>query len=98
MLSTDVLTVSWLYKDGVKAGRAEGKVEGKVEGKAEGKTEGKRESFRLALSAKFPDLGPLPEIDGIDCPETLDQLLLAVVNAKTGDDVRTAVQSAVRVN
>jgi hypothetical protein len=55
MFSKDLFTETWLYKDRVKAGRKEGK--------AQGKAEGKRESFRLALSAKFPDLGPLPEID-----------------------------------
>jgi hypothetical protein len=70
------------YKDGVK----------------EGKAEGKRGGLRLVLNEKFPALDPLPEIDQITSTEALDQLLIAILRAKTEEDVRTAVQSALRLN
>lgn len=89
-LSTDLFTDSWLYKDGV--------AEGEAKGRAEGETTALRKSVRAVLTNRFPDLGTLPEIDGIDHPEVLNRLLLAILDSKTADDARAAVEAALRVN
>jgi hypothetical protein len=90
MLDTELFVDTWLYKDGVKAG--------KVEGKAEGKVEGEREAVRTLLSARFPSLLPMPELDRIASTQALKQVLLAVADAKTEDDVHIAVEAALCVN
>ena len=99
MLSTEVLKVSWLYKDGVKEGRKrgrkdgrkEGRQEGRQEGLQEGKLAGKRESLRLALDSRFPSIGTLPQLDHIDRLEVIDQLLAAVLKARSLKEVRAAI-------
>jgi hypothetical protein len=94
MLSTDLFTESWLYKDGLAAGE----VKGKAEGKAEGLIDGKRAALRLALKKRFPAMEPPPEIDQVERSEALDELLLAILDAQSVDDARAAVQTALRVN
>jgi hypothetical protein len=89
MLSTEVLKVSWLYKDGVK----DGQKQGRKAGRKEGRLESKREWLRLTAQSRFPGIGPLPELDRIDQPEVFDQLLLVVLNAASADEVRAAVRS-----
>jgi hypothetical protein len=90
MLDTELFKDTWLYKDGVKAGRKQGK--------AEGQLEGKREMLRKTLRAKFPAVRELPEIDQVVTAGVFDDLLLAIFNAKGEDDVRAAIQAAIRVN
>jgi hypothetical protein len=90
MLSTELFVDSWLYKDGVAAGE--------VKGKAEGELSGKRAMVRLALQGKFPSFGTIPEIDRIDLPEALDHLMLAILNTQSVEEVRAAIQTALRVN
>jgi predicted transposase YdaD len=94
MLSTDLFTESWLYKDGEAAGRAAGRAEGEAKGEAKGK----RASLLLALKHKFPAIAPPPEISQIDSSEELDQLLVAILEAHNADEARAAIQAAVRVN
>jgi len=84
-LSTDLFVDSWLYKDGVAAGKAEGKAEGEVEGK--------RGSVRSVLRRRFPELAELPEIEQIASCDAIDQLLLAVIDARTPDEVYLAVRT-----
>jgi predicted transposase YdaD len=95
MLPTEALKVSWLYKDGVKAGRQRGLKKGLERGLERGRLAAKRESLRLAIEKRFPAIGPLPQIDVIAPPEVLDQLLLAILEATSPDEVRRAVASAV---
>jgi hypothetical protein len=90
MLDTELFKDTWLYKDGVKAGRKQGK--------AEGKLEGRRDALRLQVSAKFPAIGELPDIDHVASTAALDELLLAILKAQSEDDVRAALQAALRVN
>ena len=86
MLTKEVFEVSWLYQDGKADGRVEGKIEGKIE------------SLRMFLHRMFPGIGPLPDIDRIERVDVLDVLMQAVLQAKSEDDVFTAVQAAIRVN
>jgi hypothetical protein len=86
ILDKELLMDTCYYKDGVK------------QGKAEGELEVGRRHLRLMLSEKFPALGPIREIDQLNRTETLDQLFLAVLRARTEEDVRAAVQSALRLN
>lgn len=84
MLDTELFTDTWLYKDGVKAGRKEAKLEAK------------REALRVALDTLFPELGEAAEFDQISSPKALDRLLVAVLKAKTVDEVRSAITAASR--
>ena len=94
MLSTDAFKVSWLYQEGLEEGRAEGKAVGKAEGEAQGIAKGKSDAIRLAIQQKFPSFGLIAELDQVERPEALDGLLLAVLEARSPAEARSALLAA----
>jgi hypothetical protein len=50
------------------------------------------------VDKRFPASGLLLELDRIDRSETLDTLLVAVLEAGSAEEVRTAILSASRLN
>ena len=92
MMSTDLFSETWLYKDA----KAEGKVEGRAEGMVQGKAEANREALRLSWNIKFPEAGDLQELGPIDRIETFDGLLAAVIKAQTADEARAAILGILR--
>ena len=91
MISIDAFKVTWMYQEGVE----EGEAKGKAEGKAEGLLDGKRAALRLALASRFPQ-EQFPEIDQVHQSEALDSILLVALEARTPDQVRTAILTVVR--
>ena len=90
MSLAEALKVSWVYKDGVKAGRRRGL----KKGREEGQLAAKRQLLRLTLEKRFPALGPFPEIDRITASEVLDRVFVAILEAKDAGTARSAVLSA----
>ena len=82
MLPIDIFEDTWLYK------------EGQAEGKAEGLLAGKRDAIRLAAHSRFPSLGELIELEAIDDGSTLNDLLLLVLRAQSGNEITAAIQAA----
>ena len=97
MLSTDLFVESWLYQDGLAAGEAKGEARGEAKGEAKGQLDGKRSSVRLALHKKFPALAASTDLNQIRSSEVLDNLLLAIMDARDADDARAALEAALRV-
>ena len=87
MLSSDAFKVSWLYQEGLEEGRAEGQAKGKAEGVVK--------AIRIALQKKFPMLGAIAELDSVQGPEALDELLSAILEARSPEEARSALLAAV---
>ena len=87
MLSSDAFKVSWLYQEGLEEGRAEGQAKGKAEGVVR--------AIRIALQKKFPMLGAVAELDSVQRPEALDELLSAILEARSPEEARSALLTAV---
>ena len=96
MSLAEALKVSWVYKDGVKVGRRRGLKKGLEKGRKEGATKAKQEVLRAALATRFPEMGPVPQIESITQENVLDELLVAVFKAGNVDEVRAALGSVMR--
>ena len=81
MLDTELFVDTWWYKDGLAAGKADGT----------------RAALLTVLNKKFPDTGPVPELDRIADPATLDSLLSKLLDAATADEFRAAVAAALTI-
>ncbi|MBS1826037.1 MAG: Rpn family recombination-promoting nuclease/putative transposase [Acidobacteria bacterium] len=88
MLSTDLFTDSWLYKDG--------KAEGEAIGEAKGKLEGQREDLRTAFQLRFPEAPLPPEIETLTNLDAIQQAFRAVLQARASHEAITAIQQAVQ--
>lgn len=86
MLSTDLFTDSWLYKDG--------KAEGEAIGEAKGKLEGKLEDLRTAFQLRFPEASLPPEIETLSNLDTVQQAFRAVLQAANAAEATEAVRQA----
>ena len=91
-LSTDLFTDTWLYKEGVAAGEKADMEKG-IE---QGIEQGMRAAVNNAIKTRFPAFAALPELDRISSCEILDRLHSAVCAAQTPEEVRLAVQNALR--